>query len=163
VVSDPYDEILEGEVNWRFGPNPRHEEICERLHWYLVPVLAHLLSSRLLEPRSLVTLAPQHQVRPDLALLTAATHKPWLLAEVVDFADHQTDTVIKKEIYGTVRLPRLWMIDPRYDNIEVYHGSAYGLTLKEILAGHDTLREPLLPGLEIKVSELFRESSPTAS
>ena len=51
------------------------------------------------------------------------------------------------------------MIDPRYDNVEIYHSSEYGLTLKGILAGKDTLTEQLLPALNIIIAELFREQT----
>jgi len=49
------------------------------------------------------------------------------------------------------------MVDPRYDNVEIYHGSQYGLMLKGILAGKETLTEQLLPALNVSVAELFRE------
>ena len=44
------------------------------------------------------------------------------------------------------------MVDPRYDNVEVYHGTQYGLTLKRVLAVRELLTESLhadsfLPGL----------------
>ena len=53
----------------------------------------------------------------------------------------------KKTIYEELRLPRVWMVDPRYDNVEVYHGTQYGLTLKRVLAVRELLTEALLPGL----------------
>jgi Uma2 family endonuclease len=94
-------------------------------------------------------------VRPDLALVTAATGKPWLLAEIMDSEDHHMDTVVKKAFYEETKLPRLWMIDPRYDNVEIYHGTEYGLALKKILAQREVLSEALLPGLQISIAELF--------
>ncbi len=48
------------------------------------------------------------------------------------------------------------MVDPRYDNVEVYHGGEYGLALKEILALRDILTEPLLPAFQYPVAELFK-------
>jgi Uma2 family endonuclease len=63
--------------------------------------------------------------------------------------------VSKKTLYDEIKLPRLWMIDPRYDNMEVYHGGPYGLTLKQILAQHETLTEALLPGLVLTMADLF--------
>jgi Uma2 family endonuclease len=47
------------------------------------------------------------------------------------------------------------MIDPRYDNVEVYHSNEYGLVLKGILAGRETLSEKLLPEFQLTVAELF--------
>jgi Uma2 family endonuclease len=54
-----------------------------------------------------------------------------------------------------MKLPRLWMIDPRYDNVEVYHSSEYGLILKSILAGQELLTEKLLPEFQLTIAELF--------
>ena len=54
-----------------------------------------------------------------------------------------------------MKLPRLWMVDPRYDNVEVYHSNEYGLILKGILAGHELLTEKLLPEFQLTITELF--------
>jgi len=62
---------------------------------------------------------------------------------------------VKKQIYEDIRIPRLWMIDPRYDNVEVYHASPYGLSLKSILAGSDRLTESLLPEFQVTMKDLF--------
>ncbi len=61
----------------------------------------------------------------------------------------------KKELYETMKVPRLWMIDPRYGNVEVYHATPYGLALKNILAGREVLSEELLPTFALAVAELF--------
>ena len=84
-----------------------------------------------------------------------ANGKVWLAAEIVSSDDHAPDTVIKKQIYEEMKLPRLWMIDPRYDNVEVYHSSKYGLILKGILAGRELLTEKLLPEFQLTIAELF--------
>jgi Uma2 family endonuclease len=73
----------------------------------------------------------------------------------VNSEDHRPDTVTKKELYELARLPRLWMVDPRYDNVEVYHATEYGLRLQEILAGAETLTEKLLPEFAISMIALF--------
>jgi Uma2 family endonuclease len=112
-------------------------------------------ATKLLRPRSEVQISNETLVCPDLALVTSANGKLWLAAEIVNSDDHSTDTVVKKQIYEDIGLPRLWMIDPRYDNVEVYHGSKYGLILKGILAGREVLSEALLPEFQISVVELF--------
>jgi hypothetical protein len=151
----PYEEILGGIPHGRPAPGARHEVICERLHHIVHASVANLRSTRLLTPRSAVEVSRQTRVRPDLALLATATGKLWLAAEIVSTEDHRTDTVVKKQIYEEIRIPRLWMIDPRYDNVEVYHSNEYGLVLKGILAGRETLSEKLLPEFQLTVAELF--------
>ena len=100
-------------------------------------------------------LSARTSLRPDLALVTVATNKVWLVVEIIDSADHQPDTVLKKGLYEEFKVPRVWMVDPRYDNVELYHGTPYGLALKGILAGKELLQENLLPELRMTVAELF--------
>lgn len=154
-MSQPYAETISGAPLVRSAPGARHELICARLHQCVHASVANLASTRLLPPRSEIRLLADTTVRPDLSLVTAATGKLWLAAEIVSSEDHRSDTVIKKQIYEEMRLPRLWMIDPRYDNVEIYHTSQYGMLLKDILAGRDLLTEKLLPEFQIAIADLF--------
>ena len=114
------------------------------------------LSTRLLSPRTPLPVAPKSILRPDLALIATATGRLWLVAEVISSDDHHhADTVDKKSVYEEIKLPRLWMVDPRYDNVEIYHGTPYGLSLKRVLAGRELLTEALLPGFQYAIHELF--------
>jgi len=154
-VSEPYEEVLEGSTVTRRRPGARHELICTRLHECIHASVANLTSTRLLARRSEVALSPVTTVCPDLSLVTVATGKLWLAAEIVSSDDHHTDTVLKKQIYEELKLPRFWMIDPRYDNVEVYHATQYGLMLKSILAGRELLTENLLPEFQLTIADLF--------
>ena len=154
-MSATYAEILNGSPLARRAPGARHEMICARLHQWVRASVANFAGTRLLSPRAEVRLSLKHSVCPDLARVTAATGKLWLAAEIVSSDDHQPDTVLKKQIYEEVRLPRLWMVDPRYDNVEVYHSIEYGLILKAILAGRELLTEKLLPEFQLTIVELL--------
>lgn len=158
-MSSPYEELLQGAPMLRTSPGSRHEQICARLHRCVHASVANLTSTVLLAARSAVRVASDTILRPDLALMTIPASRLWLVAEIVNSEDHAPDTVVKKQIYEEIRLPRLWMIDPRYDNVEVYHASQYGMVLKGILAGSEILSERLLPEFEITVTELFKSAS----
>ena len=161
-MSLTYAEIINGAHLTRRAPGARHELICTRLHKWMKASVANFAGTRLLAPRMEVRLSLKHTVCPDLALVAAATGKVWLAAEIVSSDDHAPDTVIKKQIYEEMRLPRLWMIDPRYDNVEVYHSGEYGLALKDILAGQEVLSEKLLPEFQIVIARLFAGDDSTA-
>jgi Putative restriction endonuclease len=150
-----YEEILAGESVLRAPPGARHEVICERLHQLLAAATAGQAAAKLLPARYVVELAPGTLLRPDAAIVTAATGKLWLAVEVIEAGDQRVDTVTKKELYENARLPRLWMVDVRYDNVEVYSGGPHGLALHRILAAGDQLTEKLLPDLSVAVSDLF--------
>ena len=154
-MSRPYEEILEGASLPRSAPGARHEQICERLHAAMAASVANLGSTQLLAPRTKIPVSRSTAVCPDLALITAATQKLFLAVEIVQTGDHHADTVIKKEIYEQIRVPRLWMIDPRYDNVEIYHSTEFGLALKGILAGSEVLSEKLVPEFQFVIAELF--------
>lgn len=154
-MSLPYEEVLSGETLPRSAPGARHEAICGRLHKLMTASVANSPATQLLAPRSKIQVSRSTAICPDLALVTVATGKLWLAAEIVSREDHQADTVIKKQLYEDMRVPRLWMIDPRYDNVEVYHCTEWGLVLKSILAGNELLAEALLPEFQIVIAELF--------
>jgi Uma2 family endonuclease len=150
-----YKETIDGKTLVRTPPGGRHERICALLHERVAAGLLGNTATLLLGPRSAVPLSARTLVRPDLALVTAATRKVWMVVEIIDSADHRPDTVIKKAVYEEFKIPRLWMVDPRYDNVEMYQGTPYGLALKGILAGREVLQEGLLPLLKMTVAELF--------
>src|SRR5437773_2945336 len=159
-MSEQYEEILAGASVTRRAPGARHELICARLHESVRAGVANFAGTRLLAPRSEIRLSPDVKVCPDLSLVAVSTGKLWLAAEIISSDDHRADTVIKKQLYEDCKLPRLWMIDPRYDNVEIYHGTEYGLMLKSILAGRQSVTEELLPEFEISVAELFETEQP---
>lgn len=154
-MNHPYEEILQGETVLRRPPDERHELILDRVRGRIQDCLGPDSISKLLDRRSVVQLQAGTLVRPDLALVTAATGKLWLVAEVIDSYDHRMDTVNKKTLYEDMVVPRLWMIDPRYDNVEIYEGGKYGLALKTILAGREVLTDKFIPGFNFPIRELF--------
>ena len=97
-MSEPYEELIAGEVTLRLPPGRRHELICSRLHAIVQTKVAKLASTRLLAPRTAVAIARGTRLCPDLALITAANNKLWLAAEIVSSEDHHADTVIKRAV-----------------------------------------------------------------
>lgn len=154
-MSDPYDELLAGEITLRLPPGARHELILGRLQTALQLALGANAVVRLLPSRGQIKINAANSLRPDLAVVTAANNKLWLAIEIISSDDHQADTVVKKQIYEELKVPRLWMVDPRYDNVEVYHTTEYGLKLVGILAGRDVLEEKLFPFFRLSLTDLF--------
>jgi len=154
-MSESYEEIIEGETILRFPPGERHELILNRLHATLTTSLVGVTDLRLMEPRAMVQLSAGTLLRPDLALLAAPSGKLATAIEVIDSEDHRPDTVVKKTLYEDLRVPRLWMIDPRYNNVEIYLCNEYGLSLRGILAGRELLTDERLPQLRLAIKELF--------
>jgi Uma2 family endonuclease len=156
-MSKPYEEILDGASLPRSAPGDRHEMICDRLHAAMTASVANLAGTQLVVPRTRIQVTRSTAICPDLALVTVATGRLWLAVEIISRDDHHADTVMKKEIYEKIRVPRLWMVDPRYDNVEIYHSFEYGLKLKSILAGSEVLTENLIPEFQFVITALFAD------
>ena len=154
-MSRPYEEILEGATLPRSAPGDRHEQICARLHREMAAGVNGLASTQLLAPRAEIQVTRTTLLRPDLALVTTASGKLFLAVEIISRDDHRADTVTKKEIYEQIRVPRLWVVDPRYDNVEIYHCTEFGLQLKGILGGSELLTDKVIPQFQMAVSQLF--------
>ena len=157
-MSAVYEEIIQGESLQRSAPNRRHEEILERLHTFVAAALPDAAGLRLSSPRALLELTPGDWLHPDLMLIDQQSNEPYLVAEVIGSRDHTPDTVTKKALYEASHVPRVWMIDPRYDNVEIYHDTRYGLALKGILAGKETLSDKRLPALRLTIESLFAQA-----
>ena len=151
-MSRPYEEILDGASLPRSAPGERHETICDRLHALMTASVANLPSTQLLAPRTRVQVSRSTAICPDLALVTVATGKLWLAVEIISRDDHRTDTVVKKELYEKIRVPRLWMVDPRYDNVEIYHSTECGLAVE----GHPGRKRDVDGKIDPRISNRHR-------
>lgn len=158
-MSEVYEEIIQGEIFQRSAPNI-HELLVGRLHALVAGTLPPSAGLELLRPRASLQLADDCVLRPDLAVVRTDRNltdsaRLYLIAEVLTPGDHHLDTFVKKQLWSDLRLPRLWMVDPRYLNVEVYGLGEYGFTLTDILANHHPLSDPALPGLGCTMDELF--------
>ena len=157
----PYAEKLAGETYFRVGPGVPHEALCDRLAAALELALPLNSTWKILPRRSALRLSSRDDLRPDVTLVrtnpadATAAPQPTLCVEVLLPGDHHPDTVIKKSIYQDARLPTLWLVDPRYLNVEVYRTGELGFRLEAILANHEALTNPHLPGLALSMHDLF--------
>lgn len=161
-MSGHYEEVIDGETLLRLPPSEAHETLVARLHRLVAAALPLNSALRLLPARSEVTLNARIRLCPDLAVVRATgsagdTFELYLAAEVLQPGDHHLDTVVKKQIYADLRLARLWMVDPRYLNVETYGIGEFGFTLTDILAYANPLTDPFLPGLRCPMTELFAD------
>lgn len=154
-MSDPYHELIDGETFIRGPLNAPHEILCDRLHAWVAAHLPANSAFKLLPRRTRVTLRPGTDICPDLALVRRDDAQLYLAAEVLQPGDHHPDTVLKKQIYSDCRAPRLWIVDSRYQNVEVYGTAAVGFRLEAILASTDSLADSALSGAACTVGDLF--------
>jgi Uma2 family endonuclease len=150
-----YVESLAGQTHFRRAPTRGHEILCDRLHAAVAAALSPNSAWHLLPRRHAVSLTALTEVCPDLALVRRDSARPMLLAEILVPGDHHADTVIKKHLYQDAALPTLWIVDPRYLNVETYRHGPHGFRLESILALRDKLTDPHLPDLALPLAEFF--------
>jgi len=164
-MGEAYEETIDGARVGRRTQSGTHDLLVSRLHRLVADCLPLNSTLRLHPPQTGLILTDRLTLRPDLTLLRArrasgageVIYDAYLVAEVLQPGDHHLDTVVKKQLYADHRLPRLWMIDPRYLNVEIYAAGEYGFTLLDILANHHPLTDPHLPGLRCPMDTLFAE------
>jgi Uma2 family endonuclease len=162
-------EIVDGEHFVTPAPNLRHQAI--------VLYLGALLRSHVLRQGAGwvgiapldVVLGPTDVVQPDLlyvrpertAILEAnrVAGAPDLVVEIVSEATRRHDEVTKRRLYARSGVGEYWVIDPVLDVVKVYRPGLEGYERVAELAAErgELLSTPLLPGLEISLTELFAQ------
>lgn len=154
-MPEPYQELIDGETFIRGPLNGPHELLCDRLHDWVASHLPVNSALRLLPRRAIVKLRAGTDICPDLALVRRDNNELYLAAEVLQPGDHHPDTVLKKQLYSDCRVPRLWVVDSRYQNVEVYTTGAVGFRLDSILAVNDSLTDAALSGAMFTLADIF--------
>lgn len=157
-MSEPYEELIDGETFIRGPLNGPHETLCDRLDRWVARQLPANSAFKLLPRRATVTLRAGTSVCPDLALVRRDNSQLYLAVEVLQPGDHHPDTVLKKQIYSDCRAPRLWIVDSRYQNVEIYGTTPVGFRLESILTTQESLADAGLTGAAYPVADLFARS-----
>jgi Uma2 family endonuclease len=154
-MPDPYEEIIHGRPLIRGPINGPHELLCDRLHQWVAESMPRNSALRLLPRRGLVKLQPDTEIRPDLSLVRRNDPRLYLAVEVLQQSDRHPDTVTKKNIFAACLVPRLWIVDGRYQNIEIYVSNGGRFRLESILTGNDLLSDSALSSGRYPLNELF--------
>jgi Uma2 family endonuclease len=158
-------EILDGEHYVTAAPFLRHQRISSRLHVRLGSfVERHGLGEFFSAPVDVV-LSLHDIVQPDLLFISnertrIAEEKnvqgaPDLVVEIFSKSTRARDEGLKLERYELLGVTEYWTVDPETRTARVYRRQADRLALAAEISVGDLLTTPLLPGLEIRLSEIF--------
>lgn len=99
-------------------------------------------------------------VEPDLLFVSSGrssiiTEKnvqgpPDLVVEILSETTRKTDEVIKRKLYEGHGVSEYWVVDPELETIKVYRMKDQGY-----LRAAELSLAPLLPGLQISLTEIF--------
>jgi Uma2 family endonuclease len=160
-------EILDGEHYVSAAPYLRHQTVLGELHATLHAFLKANRYGRLFVAPADVLLSRHDIVEPDLVFvsnerLDILTEKniqgaPDLVVEVLSSGTKQIDQGLKLERYERFGVQEYWIVDPNRNTITLYRleGERYEKVAVLSVEAGDVLQTPLLPGLELRLTEVF--------
>ena len=93
--------------------------------------------------------------RRDIVSQVRVEAPPDIIIEILS-TDRNRDLVRKRQIYAEAGVPEYWPIDPRNDTVTQLELRDGEYVERTVLSANDTLTTPLLPGLSIPLSAIFR-------
>jgi Uma2 family endonuclease len=162
-------ELIDGEHYITPSPNIRHQEISGRLFLLIGAWLQEHPVGRAFYAPLDVVFSRFDVVEPDLlyvsneraAALLAGQHvtgAPDIVVEIASPATRKRDETIKRQLYEGSSVAEYWVVDPDTDAIRVYkrEGDCFARAVELSSEAGDVFTTPILPGLEIPLSRVFR-------
>jgi Uma2 family endonuclease len=162
-------ELIDGEHYLTLSPNVEHQAISGRLHLSIASWLQEHPLGRIFFAPLDVILSRFDVVEPDLLYVSNerapdvlgqyVTGAPDLVIEIGSPSTRRRDETIKRRLYERSGVVEYWIVDPDIEVIRINRRSGEGFARAEELSAHedDVLTTTLLPGLEIRVAEVFSD------
>ena len=163
-------EVIDGEHYVTPSPIPRHQRILGNLHFLFRTWLEHHPAGEVYFANLDVILSAHDVVVPDLMYATnerladIATVKNWrgapnLIVEIGSPGTRRRDETIKRRLYERSGVDEYWIVDPETDVVRICRRErdAFARVIELSLEAGDVATTPLLPGLELPLSGIFRE------
>ena len=80
---------------------------------------------------------------------------PDLVIEILSPSTAEKDRGYKRTLYAKHGVAEYWLVDPVAETIQIQRQRAGALTPTDTFGRGDTLRSPELPGLELKLDDIF--------
>ena len=161
-------ELIDGEHYVTPSPSVRHQVLLGRIHFEIELFLRmHPGGGRVFMAPLDVLFSKWDVVEPDLLFVAAdqeaiITEKnvqgaPAIVVEIASPGTRRRDAQIKRKLFDRGGVREYWIVDPDSNSVLVLRRQEVGSALGEIaeLTRGDVLTTPLLPGLAIRLNELF--------
>ena len=170
----PYDEfhryeLIEGELHVSPAPGLPHQLVLHKLQLSLGNFLERNPIGRLV-PGPGVAFNKYNSVIPDIVFVskerwhtiadkTRFNAAPDLVIEILspDSANRSRDLKLKREAYARFGVTEYWVVDTWARSIIVFRLSEGTLQEVSLLRQNDQLESPILPGLTLKLSDVFTD------
>jgi Uma2 family endonuclease len=165
LPEDKRYEILDGDLYVVAAPNIRHQRVSRELFDALLDHVRQGDLGELLPAPCDVILSEENVVQPDI-LFVRKEHlgiigeanlqgAPDIVIEILSEVSRRKDLEVKKKIYAQFGVPEYWIVDPEAGTVEVLVWSELGYITAGVCGKSDRLSSPLLPDLNVPLSEVF--------
>jgi len=164
-------ELIDGEHYVTPSPNTKHQTVSLNLTVLIGSWLERNPIGRLFHAPFDVVFSQFDVVEPDLLYLSnaraadalTAQHVrgvPELVIEIGSPATRKRDETVKRRLYERAGVSEYWVVDPEIDRVRIYRreADAFARVIELSADGGDVVTTPLLPGLEVPLSRVFRAS-----
>ena len=126
-----YYEIINGEMVKRTAPTLSHQRLLKKLLMSLEPFcIEKKLGEMHIAPTD-VFFDKYNQTQPDLIFVADSNKSilssdisiegiPDLLVEIISPSSVIRDRIDKKNLYERMKVPEYWLVDPQYEEFEIY-------------------------------------------
>jgi Uma2 family endonuclease len=162
-------ELIDGEHFVTPSPNTKHQQLSLNLTLAIGGWLEQHPIGRLFIAPFDVVFTKFDVVEPDLLylsnaraaeVLTSANVQgvPELVVEIGSPGTRRRDETIKRRLYERAGVSEYWVVDPELDLVRVYRreGDGFGRAIELVAEAGDVLTTPLLAGLELPLTRIFR-------
>ncbi len=160
-------ELIDGEHFMTPALSTRHQEIVGNLMRFLGDYVARAKAGKVFVAPTDVVLSSLDVIQPDLLFIRAArasiiTEKniqgpPDFVIEIISQTSRKTDETIKRKLYERYGVREYWIVDPELEAVDIHRLSdrRYLRAAELSLEADHVIKTPLLPGLKLKLSNIF--------
>ena len=164
-----YYEIIDGEMIRKSAPTPMHQRICRKIIVILDRYINERKSGEIFQSPVDVFLDEYNKPQPDLVYVSTEKKAiitndgimgiPDLIIEIISPTSVIRDRIEKKNLYERMSVQEFWLVDPQYEEIEIYSlkNSHYEL-LSAATTLEGELTSALFKGLTINLADIFSSS-----
>ena len=148
------------------APNLKHQTVQGNLYYHLRRFITeHELGKLFIAPCDVV-LSDTDVVQPDLLFVSRKREHllsggdnvrgaPDLVIEILSPASADRDQGYKCKLYGRCGVTEYWLVDPIAETVSIHRQRAGVLEATRTFRREQTLRSPLLTGLELHLDDVF--------
>jgi len=163
-------ELIDGEHYVTPSPNTKHQTVSSNLHLLIASWLEANPVGRVFYAPYDVVFSQFDIVEPDLLYLSNeraaevitpqnVRGTPEIVVEIASAGTRHRDETVKRRLYERSGVSEYWVVDPEVDVLRIYRrsGESFDRPIELSREANDILITPLLDGLELPLSRIFRE------